>query len=463
MKRFSMLIISRVVVVCLIFYITVLVPGNECSATDIIFPAQSASSPKFWTDISFYKGQEGFTQLEVYYSLPARELKFDNQSGEYRALYAFSVTVKNSDNQIVFDKSIRKQMRVNTPDEINDERRGVIDQMVFDLQPDDYAVEIDVNDEFGERKSSISGHLQVPAFSDALTLSTLQLASLISSDLSQPSFVKGNKVVIPNTSRKYRSGKSLLYLYFEVYNLSAPKDSTDKNFEISYCITNEAGDSLIYFPGQTITKPGTSCMKTQTLDVRGLPAGEYTIDLGVSDLSSDQWASRQKRFWIYEPPLVRQKLSMTEADRKKYRDQIKYFATDQELQVFDMLEADGTEEFLVNFWRSRDTTPETPENEFMLDCFSRMAYANEKFKGIRGGLNSDMGRIFAVYGQPDEIDDHSMDMNSKPYIVWHYFNTGTGRHLFAFIDESSDGIYILVHSTVETEINNTNWMSQVMQ
>ncbi len=463
MQRFSMLKISRFVIVCLIFCIGILLPDNECSATDIIFPAQSASPPRFWTDISFYKGHEGFTQIEVYYSLAARELKFDNQSGEHRALYAFSVTVKNSDNQIVFNKSIRKQMRVNSPEEINDERRGVIDQMVFDLQPGDYTVKIDINDEFGERISSVSGNLHVPEFSESLNLSTLQLASLISSDLSQPSFVKGNKVVIPNTSRKYRSGKSLLYLYFEVYNLSIPRDSTDKNFQVSYLITNEAGDSLIFFPGQTITKPGTSCMKTQTLDVRGLSPGEYVLSLSVSDLSPEPWVSRQKRFWIYETPLARQKLSMTEKDRKKYRDQIKYFASNQELQVFDMLETDGTEEFLVNFWRSRDTTPETPENEFMLDCFSRMAYANDKFKGIRGGLNSDMGRIFAVYGQPDEIDDHSMDMNSKPYMVWHYFNTGTGRHLFAFIDESSDGIYILVHSTVEMEIRNTNWISQVRQ
>jgi GWxTD domain-containing protein len=122
-----------------------------------------------------------------------------------------------------------------------------------------------------------------------------------------------------------------------------------------------------------------------------------------------------------------------------------------------MLKRHEIEPFLVNFWQSRDKSPETPENEFMLDCFARIKYANEYFKGNSSGVNSDMGRIFIVYGQPDEIEDFSMNMDGKPYIIWHYFTTGTGKQSFVFIDYNVIGIYTLVHSTVEGEIHNAFW------
>ena len=156
-------------------------------------------------------------------------------------------------------------------------------------------------------------------------------------------------------------------------------------------------------------------------------------------------------------------LPMAEEDIKKYRDQIKYFATHEELDLFDKLDPKGKETFLLNFWRSKDTNPETPENEFMQDCFSRIHYANKHFKGRDSGLNSDMGRIFVIYGQPDDIENHTMEFGTKPYVIWYYFTSGSGQHSFAFVDRNNEGIYTLVHSTVESEIKNENWMEQELR
>ena len=83
---------------------------------------------------------------------------------------------------------------------------------------------------------------------------------------------------------------------------------------------------------------------------------------------------------------------MTQEDIKKYRDQIQYLASNEELKIFDSLTPEGKASFVVNFWRSRDTDPSTPENEFMLNYFSRIEYANTHFKGVNGGINTDMGR-----------------------------------------------------------------------
>ena len=137
-----------------------------------------------------------------------------------------------------------------------------------------------------------------------------------------------------------------------------------------------------------------------------------------------------------------------------------YFASNNELDLYDRLNNEGKRNFLINFWHSRDTFPETPENEFMQDAFTRINYANKNFKN---GLYSDMGRILIFYGQADEIENRPMNMNIKPYAIWDYFSTGTGKQRFVFVDKTGNHIYTLVHSTVVNEISNPNWMQEEIQ
>ena len=70
---------------------------------------------------------------------------------------------------------------------------------------------------------------------------------------------------------------------------------------------------------------------------------------------------------------------------------------------------DEREEFIEQFWLRRDPTPGTPENEFKDEHYRRIAYANLHFPTATGkaGWKTDRGRIYIVYGPPDEIDDHS--------------------------------------------------------
>jgi GWxTD domain-containing protein len=176
--------------------------------------------------------------------------------------------------------------------------------------------------------------------------------------------------------------------------------------------------------------------------------------VNIKDFSSGQTASCAKNFWVFEQ---RETIPVTEADIKRYRNQIKYFATAKELEVFDMLPPEEIEAYLVNFWHKRDTSPETPDNEFMLDVFAKIDYANKHFKGIGSGLNSDMGRVFVIYGQPDEIENYAMNMEGKPYLIWHYYTSGSGKHYFVFVDKNMDGVYTLVHSSVVSEIKDEAW------
>ena len=362
-------------------------------------------------------------------------------------------------DSVVFEETRFKRIRAASLVETSHKSQGVVDQITFDLPPGNYTLTAKMTDKNCKAFSSTTTDFQILEFDQQLCMSEPQLATLISSDISRKQFIKSNRMVLPSASRRYRYQNSILYLYFEIYNLAAPIDSSGDQFEIGYLVTDILGDTLILTSMQTIAKPGTSCIKMQALDIRGLERGEHVLTVIVTDPASDTTIIGKKNFWIYVPEQETQILPMTNNDIKKYREQIQYFASYEELKLFDELPLKAKETFLLNFWRAKDTTPETPENEFMQNAFSRIDYANRNFKGKRGGLNSDMGRIFVIYGQPDDVENHLMRMNSKSYIIWYYYIAGS-KHMFVFVDRNNEGIFSLVHSTVLEEIKNENWMEQ---
>lgn len=433
------------------------IAGN--SATSLMLPGDSDNSPKFSFDINYYSTSLNYTQLEVYYSIPSKELKFIDNSDVYLATITFSITITDINKQVVANKSLRKSLRVNSPDEMNAENQGIIDLILFDLKPGDYFVESILYDENAHKESTVAGIVTVPEFDKMLSISGLQLASIISKNKSNSTFTKGDKSIIPNPSRRYKYQESLLYTYFEIYNLKLRSKSKKAQLQANLYIIDKSLDTLIALPVQSFALSGTSCMLTKSIDIRTLPPDEYTLMVSAKDLTTGEKALQKKSFSIYTTGRRSNQLPMTDKDIKRYRDQIKYFATVKDLKVYDLLDKQGKETFLIDFWHSRDNSPETAENEFMQDCFSRIDYANKNFKGNGSGLNSDMGRVFVIYGQPDEITDHSLDISTKPYVIWEFYTTGKGSHTFSFVDKNGNGTYTLVHSTVEREIHNPNWQN----
>ena len=96
---------------------------------------------------------------------------------------------------------------------------------------------------------------------------------------------------------------------------------------------------------------------------------------------------------------------------------------------------------LENFWKRRDPTPSTDQNEHMITYYKRIEYANENFDdGLGKGWRSDQGRVYIVYGPPDEVERYSFEAQSYPYQVWHYHNIS---RRFVFVDMDGYGRYQL--------------------
>jgi GWxTD domain-containing protein len=102
---------------------------------------------------------------------------------------------------------------------------------------------------------------------------------------------------------------------------------------------------------------------------------------------------------------LRQELGKT---YKKWLDEdVAWIITDEERKAFKQLSNDEErDQFIEAFWQRRDPTPDTEENEFKEEHYRRIEYANEHFPAGIPGWRTDRGRMYIMYGAPDEIDAH---------------------------------------------------------
>lgn len=137
--------------------------------------------------------------------------------------------------------------------------------------------------------------------------------------------------------------------------------------------------------------------------------------------------------------------------RKWLSEDVLYIITDQERADFGKLANDRQrDEFIEAFWERRNPIPGATENTFKEQHYRRIAYANEHFASGVAGWKTDRGRIYIVYGPPDEIESHPRGaglgaLPQHPSETWRYkFMLGIGQDIFVeFVDACECGDYRL--------------------
>ncbi len=153
--------------------------------------------------------------------------------------------------------------------------------------------------------------------------------------------------------------------------------------------------------------------------------------------------------------------------RKWLNEDVSYIITDEERAAFKRLQTDEErEQFIENFWLRRDPTPDTVENEFKEEHYRRIAYANEHYASGIPGWKTDRGRVYIVYGPPDEIEDHSSggfyerppeegggETSTYPFQQWRYrYIDGIGNNVvMEFVDPTMSGEFHLTMDPSEKD------------
>ncbi|HYA26028.1 MAG TPA: GWxTD domain-containing protein [Terriglobales bacterium] len=157
---------------------------------------------------------------------------------------------------------------------------------------------------------------------------------------------------------------------------------------------------------------------------------------------------------------LKQELSKT---YKKWLDEdVIYIISDEERKAFKQLSNDEErDQFIEAFWQRRNPNPDSEDNEYKEDHYRRIEYANEHFAAGIPGWKTDRGRIYIMYGPPDEIDSHPSggtyerpmeegggETSTYPFEDWRYrYLEGVGQEvIIEFVDTCMCNDY---HMTID--------------
>jgi len=430
----------------------------------------------FRYDVAQFAGKEGFLYVELYYSFDVSALKYLDQGAAKEGEAVVTVLIKSS----VSDSVVARQ-GWRLPFSVSDstmllQSRVYSDIFGFLLKPDLYRVYLvaaDFNDL--ENKDSLSFLLNIkPIDQDKVALSDVQLASSIipMEKDSTNRFYKNSYEVKSNPSRLFGAHQPVLFYYLEAYNLKTKQSET---YLTKAVVTNAVGKEVTS-QAKTKRRANNSIVEVGMIKVNTLRTGTYTFTYSIIDSSDQSVISSSERFSVYNPSLPMDTLvnpnslnidateyaTMSESEIDREFERSKYIAMKTELDQYKQLKGiEAKRKALFEFWAKRDDDLATPQNEKKTEYFNRVAVADAQYKtGFRDGWKTDRGRVYIVYGPPDEVERHVNEINVKPYEVWLYHSIQGGVQ-FVFGDRTGFSDYILLHSTHRSEMHDENWMRQI--
>src|ERR1700683_3421279 len=217
-----------------------------------------------------------------------------------------------------------------------------------------------------------------------------------------------------------------------------------------------AQDQALQKPADKPANDTASAAQAQPVPAQEQPAAAPAKPDGADPLKRPTNEKQKKK----NERALKQELSRPY--KKWLEEDVVWIITDEERAAFKQLSNDEERDnFIEAFWQRRDPTPDTEENEYKEEHYQRIAYANEHFAAGVPGWRTDRGRIYIVYGKPDEIDSHPSggayerpmeegggETSTFPFETWRYrYLDGIGQEIMIeFVDTCMCGEY---HMTLD--------------
>ena len=154
-------------------------------------------------------------------------------------------------------------------------------------------------------------------------------------------------------------------------------------------------------------------------------------------------------------------------DRSWLENEVPDIITEEERRAFlELSTNEEREQFIELFWDRRNSDPESPVNPAKEEYYRRLAYADEHFSSGIPGRKTDRGRIYVIWGPPDEIDSHPAggtyerspeqgggSSTAFPWETWRYRHLdGIGENVeIEFVDPTGSGEYHITMDPCEKD------------
>jgi GWxTD domain-containing protein len=391
----------------------------------------------FMDPMVFYSKDQQKARLDVYLEIPLENLQFKkNYSTKmYDASISYTIKVTNSANEIVSNQTITDFVTTTKAEQKKLEESAKFIVQEFYLNPGNYNLEATLSDINTKKEKIKKDQVSIidfaqrdVSFSDIMLVSNLKVEN-------------GKKIITPLIEKNIDNLKEVV-LFFEVYN--------SKNQEIvnnySYKVT-DSKEKVLEKGLYTFTlNPGINKF-FEKIPTENLVFGNYKLE--INDNSNGQLIAEKE----FSNKLNGIPVNMK--DLNTLIDEMLYIASSEQIdKIKDASTPELREKYFIEFWRDRDPSPNSAKNELMIEYYKRVETANERYSHYIDGWKTDMGMVYIVYGEPNNIERHPYNEGTKPYEIWDYYNDNKE---FVFVDETGFGDYNLITPIWdENKIKNKN-------
>ncbi len=335
----------------------------------------------------------------------------------------------------------------------------------FVLAPETYRLDVLAVDSVAPaRVDSAMAYFEVKPSTRDVSTSDVELCTSVapSNDDSNP-FYKNSYLVVSNPSRVFSTvGSPVVYTYVELYNVKI-----GAIYNLKTQIVDGAGTVLRERNRlrQFTLKDGVD---VTTLNITTVAGGKYRFVYTLSDTSGNMIAKTEKPIYILNPstqtspsggaPTSVVLAGLSAEELQDEFEKVKYLLTPDDIKTFKPLTtADARRRFLSKIWSEVESGARAIAEMTRKSYLQRVAKADEKYRTMtKDGWKTDRGRVFILYGEPDEIERYPDSEGRKPFEVWKYRNIEGGVD-FVFVDRWKNSNYELVTSTKRGELQDPNW------
>lgn len=433
----------------------------------------SSQNLRAYLSYSIFNTPANEPYVETYLTVNGKSVNYAKlDDGSYQGTIDVQILFKISDsivNYAKYDLSgpiVKDTLKKNV---------NFIDVQRYALPNGEYNVEITLKDKNSDQKEITSYDKFTIEFpDDSMAFSDIELLSSYEKTDEKGILEKNGYELTPYVFNYYPQPISALSFYSELYN--SKTELGDAPFLLtSYLRPFEVDKKLDQYYHRKRVNPEPAVVLLSSFDISELPSGNYLLVLEARGSTNELLASNETFFQRYNPGaqfnisnLLVLNTQNTFAGKIGSRDTletyIKYLSTistDIERMYAESLlktaDDDDLRKYFLNFWIERDKlNPEMAWNEYLL----RVKQANANFKSISlEGYQTDRGRVYLQYGQPNVISEQYFEPAAYPYEIWHFYQLGDQRNK-KFVFYTHDLVtndFQLIHSNAVGELSNYRW------
>ncbi len=412
----------------------VLVPSATVLAQTEFSGIPEPGSPVFWADYAvFWDLPTNESRVEIAYKVPNPNLTYIRRGDQYIASYEINALIRDDDNPQVTTASHKESYAVSTFRETRSRDSYLVNKLEVTVPPGSYQLEVRIRDVISDRKYLRTSLLTVPDYAGRdYSLSSPLYCAAPPEETLPARFQKYGQPLLPKVTRAYGAAGETVPIYLEAYT---PEDTTVQMMLLA--------DSFHRFQDYTRhdTLRFTPAAENPTPLILNIPIGEFRpgeVELTLTLLADGQTVVEElKSSYRIEWSLQ----AMMGQDWETVVDQLVHIGEPKEIRALRDADEEDRLSMFKAFWKAKDPTPDTPENEWKNEYYRRIRFADAHYTNpYRRGWKTDFGMVYIKYGEPDQIERYPFELGQKPYEIWYYYSQG---RKFVFVDSKGNDDYQL--------------------